>query len=135
MSYRRWMLWGTENTAEETAKEQSSEIDVRILDWTVSTLGDDDSLKKFFGAIFGLFNSKQKSFPDKHLRRFWFVLYRFIDGTLSSNSFMASVKSRRVDICKNIINMTLCQALCPFTVVSEDLYAVLLSHCSYELQV
>ena len=120
--YRRWMLWGTENMAEETVEDHSSEIDVRILDRTISTLGDDDSLENLFGAIPGLFNSKlvkdlERTFPDKPLRPFWFALYRFIDGTLSSNSFTGAVKSRRVDICKDIISMI----PCPFTVVSDNL--------------
>ena len=117
--YRRWMLWGTENTAEETAEDQSSEINVRILDWTISTLGDDDSLETLFGAIPGLFNSKlvkdlERTFSDKLLRPFWFALYRFIDGTLSSNSFTGAVKSRRVDICKDIISMIPLSLYCRF---------------------
>jgi hypothetical protein len=46
--YRRWIVVGVEKAAEETASERSSEIDVRIFDWTVSALGDDDSLENFF---------------------------------------------------------------------------------------
>jgi hypothetical protein len=43
--YRGWMLGGVEKAAEEKASERSSEIDFRILDWTISALGDDDSQK------------------------------------------------------------------------------------------
>ena len=38
--YQR-MLGGMEKAAEETASQRSSEIDVQILDWTISALGDD----------------------------------------------------------------------------------------------
>ena len=44
--YHRWMLGSVEKIAEETASEQSSEIDIRILGWTMSALGDDDSLER-----------------------------------------------------------------------------------------
>jgi hypothetical protein len=54
----RRMLGGVEKAAEETASKRSSEIDLQILDWTISALGDDDSLKKFFEAIPGFFKSK-----------------------------------------------------------------------------
>ena len=98
--YRGWMLGGVEKEAEETASEQSSEIDVRILGWTISALGDDDSLEKFFEAIPGLFNSKlvkdlERDFPETLLETFWNALDGFMGRTLSSNSVTESVKSRR----------------------------------------
>jgi hypothetical protein len=42
-----------EKAAEETPSELSSDIDVRIFDWTVNinALGDDDSLENFFEAL------------------------------------------------------------------------------------
>ena len=52
------MLGGVERAAEETASERSSEIDIRISDWTISALGDEISLEKFFEAILGFVNSK-----------------------------------------------------------------------------
>jgi hypothetical protein len=42
-----WVLGGVKKKAEEMASKQSSEIDVRILDWTISALGDDDSGEVF----------------------------------------------------------------------------------------
>ena len=102
----RWM----EKTAEKTADEQSPKIDVRIFGWTISALGDDYSLEKFFEAIPGLFNSTlvrdlEKHFPDSLLETFWNALHDFIDRTLSSNSIAEEVKSRRSAICKDIISM------------------------------
>ncbi|KAF8481652.1 hypothetical protein DFH94DRAFT_403588 [Russula ochroleuca] len=39
-----------------TAKGRSSDIDAGILGWTISALGDDDSLESFLEAIPGFFN-------------------------------------------------------------------------------
>ena len=109
----RRMSGGVEKKAEETASEQSSEIDVRILGWTISALGDDDSLEKFFESIPGLFNSKlvknlEREFPMTHLKTFWQSLDGLMGRTLSSNSVTESTKSHRVIICNDIINMIPC---------------------------
>ena len=108
----RRMSGGVEKKAEETALEQSSEIDVRILGWTISALGDDESLEKFFETIPGLFNSKlvdlEQEFPLTHLKTFWKTLDGLMGRTLSSNSVTESTKSRRSIICNDIINMIPC---------------------------
>ena len=109
----RRMSGGVEKKAEETASEQSSEIDVRILSWTISALGDDESLEKFFETIPGLFNSKlvknlERDFPLTHLKTFWQTLDGLMGRTLSSNSVTESTKSRRAIICNDIINMIPC---------------------------
>ena len=98
-----------EMKAEESAEEQSPEIDIRILGWTISALGDDDSLEKFFEAIPGFFNSKlvnhlQSHFPETLLKTFWGALDGFMDRTSSSNSVTESVKSRRDVICRDIMS-------------------------------
>ena len=108
--YRDWMLGGVEKAAEEVASKRSSEIDVRILGWTISALGDDDSLEKFFEAIHGLFDSTlvkdlETHFPETLLNTFWGALDGFMGRTLSSNSVTESVKSHRVLICRDIISM------------------------------
>ena len=109
---RSWMSGGGKK-AEETASKQSSEIDVRILGWTISALGDDESLEKFFETIPGLFNSKlvknlERDFPLTHLKTFWETLDGLMGRTLSSNSVTESTKSRRSIICNDIINMIPC---------------------------
>ena len=111
--YCRWMLGGVEKAAEEMASEHSSEIDIRIVGWTIGALGDDDSLETFFEAIPGLFNSKlvkhlQRDFPETLLKTFWHALDGFMGRTLSSNSVAESVKSRRVIICRNIMSTMPC---------------------------
>ena len=111
--FSRWMFGSVEKRAEETASEQSSEIDVRILGWTISALGDDESLEKFFETIPGLFNSKlvnhlEKEFPLPHLQAFWQTLDGLMGRTLSSNSVTGSIKTRRAIICNDIIGMIPC---------------------------
>jgi hypothetical protein len=76
--YQRWILGGVEKAAEETASERSSEINVEILDWTISAHGggDDDSLKRFFEAIPGFFGSRlvkhlERKFPYNNFRNAW----------------------------------------------------------------
>ena len=101
--YRGWVLGGVEKTAEETASEQSSYIDVGILSWTVSALGDDDSLEKFFEAIPGFFNSMlvnnlQENIPYGISRKLKDTLVGFWVRTVSSNSVVDSVKLHRLDI-------------------------------------
>ena len=104
--YQGWVLGGLEKAAEETASKRSSEIDVQILDWTISVLGDDDSLKNFFEAIPGFFNSKlvdhQRRFPVKLGEKFRDVLGGFLVRTWSSNSVDDSEKARRLDISLNV---------------------------------
>ena len=104
-----WKSLSVEKKAEESAEEQSSEIDVRILGWTISALGDDDSLEKFFEAIPGFFNSKlvdlESDFPLSLFKTLWDALDGFIGRTTSSNSVTERVKHRRDTICTDIISM------------------------------
>ena len=122
---RSLMSGGVEKKAEETALEQSSEIDVRILGWTISALGDDDSLEKFFESIPGLFNSKlvknlEREFPLTHLKTFWKTLDGLMGRTLSSNSVTEPIKSRRAIICNDIIGMIPCPIQGPLYPTSEQ---------------
>jgi hypothetical protein len=109
--YRRWMFGGVEKAAEETVLERSSEIDMRILDWTVSTLGDDNSLGNFFESIPGFFDSKmsdhlQKDIPQTLSVKFLNALHGFWERAWSSNSISVSEKARRLDISLNAMSRT-----------------------------
>ncbi|KAH9995056.1 hypothetical protein BJV77DRAFT_268927 [Russula vinacea] len=89
--YHGWVLGGVEKKAEEMAEEQSSNIDVGILDWTINALGEDHSLEKFIEAVPGFFNSKlvkdlREHLPDDLSRRLHFAFREFLGRTLSSNS-------------------------------------------------
>jgi hypothetical protein len=108
--YRDWLLGGVEMAAEETVLKRSSEIDLRILSWTIGALGDDDSLERFFEAIPGFFNSKivyglRESIPKDLTRKLWDALVGFLGRTLSSNSVIDSVKLHRLDISMDAINL------------------------------
>jgi len=91
-----------EQAAEEAASKRSSVIDVQILDWTISALGDDDSLKSFFEAIPGFLNSRlvyhPVRFPDELVVKFRDALCGFLRRALSSNSVDDSEKASRLDI-------------------------------------
>ena len=115
--YRDRMLGGMDKRVEEKASEQSSEIYIRIFDWTINALGqgDDASLEEFFDSIPGFFNSLaevekllETDFPETLLKTFWGVLDGFMGRTFSSNLVAESVKSRRVIICRNIMSMIPC---------------------------
>ena len=107
--YRGWMLGGVEKKAEEMAEEQSSKIDVGILDWTINALDEDHSLEKFIEAVPGFFNSKlvkdlREHLPDDLSRRLHFAFREFLGCTLSSNLVIDKVKLHRLDISLTAIN-------------------------------
>jgi hypothetical protein len=113
--YHGWMLGGVEKAAEETVSKRSSEIDLRIFDWTIDVLGDDDSLEAFFEAIPGFFGSNlvkhqnfQSNFPEDILNKFWYALLAFRNRTLLSNSVIDSVKKRRLIICRDVMSVVSC---------------------------
>ncbi|KAH9952475.1 hypothetical protein BC827DRAFT_1159733, partial [Russula dissimulans] len=73
-------------------------------------LGGDDTLEKFFAAVPGLFKSKLVKDLETHFTfalyaRFWEALDGFLDRTLSSNSVKDSVKTHRLVICTNIMQL------------------------------
>ena len=109
--YRGWMSGGVEKKGEEMVEELSPKIDVGILDWTISALGDDDSVEKFIEAIPGFFNSKlvkdlRKHIPDDVWRRLLDAMNGFLGRTLSSNLVMDSVKLHRLDMSLSAIDST-----------------------------
>ena len=93
---------------EEAVSKRLSKIDVRILDWTITALGDDDSLKNFLEAIPGFFNSKLVQhlggFPEELRSKYNDALKGFLDRTWTSNSIDDSEKVRRLDISMNAMS-------------------------------
>jgi hypothetical protein len=107
--YRSWMSGGVEKNVEEVASEQSWTVDAGILGWTISALGDDDSLEKFFEAIPGFFNSKLVKglgdyLPIDTSMRLFVTLDKFLGRTMSSNSVIDSVKLRRLGMSVSAMN-------------------------------
>ena len=108
--YRRRMLGGVGKAAEETVSDRLSKIDVSILEWTISTLGDDDSLKNFFEAIPGFFNSKlvkhlEWDSLEELFKKYSDALDGFLGRTWASNSVEDSEKVRRLDITMNAMSV------------------------------
>ena len=106
-SYQGRMLRSVEKAAEETASARSWKIDVQILDWTISALGDDNSLKSFFETIPGFFKSKlvkHRNIPEELVQKFRVALSGFLGRTWSSNSVDVSEKVCRLDILLNATN-------------------------------
>ena len=103
--YSDKMLGGVWKAAEDAALEQSPEIDLGILDWTIGALGEDDTLEKFYEAIPGFLNSQmvdlRRPLPDTVLSKFVDSLKGYCDRTLSSNSVTGEVKIRRLVIGTN----------------------------------
>ena len=104
------MSHGVERATEEMALKRSSEINIRIFNWTIDALGDDDGLEMFFEAVHGFFSSNlvkdlERDLPKVILDNFWNALNGFMGRTLSSTSVLESVKTRRVNICKDIMSM------------------------------
>jgi hypothetical protein len=104
--YRRQVHWGVERAAEEAASTRSSEIDGRVMEWTIDTLSEDDALEQFFETIPGFY----KSVLVKDLRQClpgtvqWKILHTlagYLHRTLSSNLVSGPVKVRRLAICLN----------------------------------
>ena len=107
--YSRRIVGGVEMAIEEAVSKRLSKVDVRILDWTITTLGDDDSLKNFFEAIPGFINSKlvkhlKGRFPEELRMKYTDTLRGFVDRTLSSNSVSDSEKARRLDISMDAVS-------------------------------
>ena len=125
--YYGWMLGTMEKAAEETVSKRSSEIDIRIFDWTLGVLGEDDSLEKFFEAVPGFFSSKlvkglESGLPDDIFYRFWTIMNEFLDRTLSSNSVVESVKNRRAIICRDIMSIIPCPFTFSYDTLSQDFF-------------
>ena len=111
--YRYRMLGGVEMVVEEAVSKRSSETDLQILNWTISSLGDDDSLKSFFEAIPGFFDSKlgnnlKRDFPEELVDKFEAVLCGFVRRTCTSNSVDDSEKLRRLDMSLTASKRILC---------------------------
>jgi hypothetical protein len=106
MHYRRRLWDGIRKTAEETAKDQSSQIYFRILCSTLDAMGEYGALKEFFKAVPGFFDSKlvcdlRKHLSDNFTGAFDEALGRFLDHTFSTSYVPESVKRDQLIICLN----------------------------------
>jgi len=108
--YRRWMSGGIRKAVEEAVSELSPKIDLRILEWTLRTLGGDDSLERFFQSIPDFFQSKLvrnlgRNFSFDLANMFLETLCGFLNRTLSSNSVPEDDKTRRLTIYRDVMDV------------------------------
>ena len=97
-------LKGMETKTMEVVQELSPKIDARVLEGTVDSLGEDDSLEEFIEAIPGFYRSEEVTGFQEHLSssfiiKFSQTLYGFLDRTLTSNSIPELGKISRLIIC------------------------------------
>jgi hypothetical protein len=102
---RQWILGGVEGAAEEGVSQRSSLIK-SILNWTIDSLDEDDSLEKFFEFIPGFYKSEvvkdlQQSPTEEVQSKILGALIGFLDRTLSSNSLSEFLTIHRLTICLN----------------------------------
>jgi hypothetical protein len=102
---RQWILGGVEGAAEEGVSQRSSLIK-SILNWTIDSLDEDDSLEKFFEFIPGFYKSEvvkdlQQSLPEEVQSKLLGALIGFLGRTLSSNSLSEFLTIHRITICLN----------------------------------
>jgi Family of unknown function (DUF6535) len=95
-----WIYGGVEFAAQETIFKNTSEIDGRILQWTVNSLNEDGALETLVESIPGFYKSDVVKGISKSAE--WVIQYalgNFLQRTLSSNSVSELVKHNRLTIC------------------------------------
>ena len=99
------LLRRLEKKAEEIVLRQSLELDARILDSLLDTVGEDDAQETFFEAMPDFYKSRvQKEGFKEHLSpyfadKFCVSVNRFLSETLSSDWVSESTRSRRLLTC------------------------------------
>ena len=110
--YRGRLLEDVRKIAEESASQQSSAIDVQVLDSTLHDLNEDSAWEKFFEAVPGFFNSKlvhgvKGHLPEDFRENFVQALRGFLDRTFSFNSVTEVARGGRLVICLNAAHAAL----------------------------
>jgi hypothetical protein len=110
--YRRRILEDIGNIAEESASQQSSVIDVHVLESIFHDLTEDGAWEKFFEAVPGFFSSKlvngvKDHLPEEFREMFGQALGGFLDRTFSFNSVTELVRGGRLVICLNAAHAVL----------------------------
>ncbi|KAI9433329.1 hypothetical protein H4582DRAFT_1003036 [Lactarius indigo] len=107
--YHKWFVDGLVKTAEDFALNSSSEIDGRVLMWTLNSSDDDQELERFFAAIPGFCSSKVLDDPGSCIRpngeKMTEALIGFVHRTLTSNLITRDIKQRRLDICREAMDV------------------------------
>jgi hypothetical protein len=123
--YRKRFTGRRREIAEETASQQSSVIDVHVLESLLDAISEDGAWETVFEAFSGLcgpelVNVRKARLPDELRIKFSQALNGFLDRTFSSSSVTKSVRSDRLIICLNAAYAALC-----FDGVSHILWDIL----------
>ena len=107
--FGRWFLHGLETITQETARSPSSEVDGRVLTWTLDSLDEDQELERFFSSIPGFCSSTVVADPlDTFIRpnesKLLWALIGFMDRTSASPLVPNTIKRRRSAICVKAID-------------------------------
>ncbi|KAH9057219.1 hypothetical protein EDB87DRAFT_1833244 [Lactarius vividus] len=102
---------GMLKTAEETARNLSSEIDTRAFMWTFDSLDEDDELERFFANLPGFRSSKVVGDPlpgltPKQKLKLFEELFGLLGRSFSSDLLPESDKHRRAIVCARAIDPT-----------------------------
>jgi hypothetical protein len=105
-----WLANIVRRSEQQAISKLSPSLDRNILNRMVYAIGEDDTLEKFFDVIPGFFNSElvkgfRRHFPPAVSENFQETLREFLRCTLSTNTVPELVKTRRLDICINAMNV------------------------------
>ena len=109
-SYIRLFSQGIVKAAEETARKLSSEIDWRVLIWTLESLDEEHELERFFSGLPGFWNSRVvNSRPVASIRQdsesLSDALIGFVHRTISSDLISETVRERRITLCRKALDV------------------------------
>ena len=109
-SYRKSLVRGMQKTAEETALDLPSEIDIRAFIWTFDCLDEDHELEHFFSGLPSFRSSKVVHDPlpslnEEEKSKLYEGLRGLVDRTFSSDLLPAPVKDRRAMICAKAVDL------------------------------
>jgi hypothetical protein len=101
---------GIAKAAEETARKLSSEIDWRVLIWTLESLDEEHELERFFSGLPGFWNSRVvNSRPVASIRQdsesLSDALIGFVHRTISSDLISETVRERRIALCRKALDV------------------------------
>ena len=109
-SYSGLFSQGIAKAAEETARKLSSEIDWRVLIWTLESLDEEHELERFFSGLPGFWNSRVvNSRPVASIRQdsesLADALIGFVHRTISSDLISETVREQRITLCRKALDV------------------------------
>ena len=109
--HRKKFVQGMQKTAENAASSLQSKLSIRAFMRTFDSLHEDDELESFFASLPGFRGSNDDedilpSLTEDQKENLWSGLIGLLDRTFSSNSLPKSVKTKRVKICAEALDLS-----------------------------